>query len=178
MRDARQEDLESEEALKSELETLLEGPKAQIQVKYLVWEKVESSDINPNTGRAKQATTQRVPKYASAKDLVLGLLTDYNMLKDHLTRNTMIKDYVREKRKQALENDNMSMIQIDWAENRTITLPNEVQSGYFGGRVNFSLHTGYQARARSAQARRACSLRALGLLLADGTPTVGRGKTF
>ena len=36
----------------------------------------------------------------------------------------------------------------------------------------------YQARARSAQARRACALRALGLLLADGTPTVGGGKTF
>ena len=36
----------------------------------------------------------------------------------------------------------------------------------------------YQARARSARARRACALRALGLLLADGTPTVGGGKTF
>ena len=34
------------------------------------------------------------------------------------------------------------------------------------------------ARARSARARRACALRALGLLLADGAPTVGRGKTF
>ena len=34
----------------------------------------------------------------------------------------------------------------------------------------------YQARAR--RARRACELRALGLLLADGTPTVGGGKTF
>ena len=36
----------------------------------------------------------------------------------------------------------------------------------------------FQARARSAQARRTCALRALGLLLADGTPTVGGGKTF
>ena len=35
-----------------------------------------------------------------------------------------------------------------------------------------------QARAQSARARRACALRALGLLLADGTPTVGEGKTF
>ena len=31
---------------------------------------------------------------------------------------------------------------------------------------------------RSARARRACALRALGLLLADGAPTVGLGKTF
>ena len=29
-----------------------------------------------------------------------------------------------------------------------------------------------------ARARRACALRGLGLLLADGAPTVGRGKTF
>ena len=36
----------------------------------------------------------------------------------------------------------------------------------------------YQARARRARARRASALRALGLLLADGTPTVGGGKTF
>ena len=36
----------------------------------------------------------------------------------------------------------------------------------------------YQARGRSARARRACALRALGLLLADGVPTVGGGKTF
>ena len=36
----------------------------------------------------------------------------------------------------------------------------------------------HPARAQSARARRACALRALGLLLADGAPTVGRGKTF
>ena len=36
----------------------------------------------------------------------------------------------------------------------------------------------HPACARSARARRACALRALGLLLADGAPTVGRGKTF
>ena len=36
----------------------------------------------------------------------------------------------------------------------------------------------YPARARSARARRASALRALGLLLADGAPTVGWGKTF
>ena len=39
-------------------------------------------------------------------------------------------------------------------------------------------HHLYPARARSARARRARALRALGLLLADGAPTVGLGKTF
>ena len=40
------------------------------------------------------------------------------------------------------------------------------------------LRESYPARAQSARARRACALRALGLLLADRTPTVGGGKTF
>ena len=44
--------------------------------------------------------------------------------------------------------------------------------------LQYSIMYYYQARARSARARRACALRALGLLLADGTPTVGGGKTF
>ena len=36
----------------------------------------------------------------------------------------------------------------------------------------------YQACARSALARRACALRAQGLLLAEGTPTVRGGRLF
>ena len=43
---------------------------------------------------------------------------------------------------------------------------------------NYHYYYYYPARARSAQARRACALRALGLLLADTAPTVGGGKTF
>ena len=39
-------------------------------------------------------------------------------------------------------------------------------------------HKYYPARERSARARRAHALRALGLLLADGALTVGWGKTF
>ena len=35
-----------------------------------------------------------------------------------------------------------------------------------------------QAHAQSARARRACALRALGLLLADGAPIVGEGEDF
>ena len=55
----------------------------------------------------------------------------------------------------------------------------DFQNNIHGGLVDFfGLMKDYQARARSARARRACALRALGLLLADGTPTVGGGKTF
>ena len=53
------------------------------------------------------------------------------------------------------------------------------QSSYIcpESRIISHLHY-YPARARSARARRACALRALGLLLADGTSTGGRGEDF
>ena len=48
----------------------------------------------------------------------------------------------------------------------------------FGHRPTPIPNINYPARARSARARRACALRALGLLLADRTPTGGRGEDF
>ena len=57
----------------------------------------------------------------------------------------------------------------------------QVLFGKFASTIPLSVvqaHISYPARARSAQARRARALRALGLLLAEGAPTVGGGKTF
>ena len=84
LRDIKMDNFQSEEELKNELRSLLEEPKASVQVKFLQWEKVETGELNKNTGRSKQATTQRVSKYASAKDLAVQTLTDYQLLKDHL----------------------------------------------------------------------------------------------
>ena len=51
----------------------------------------------------------------------------------------------------------------------------DTRSSFFASKRHFGF---YPARARSAQTRRARALGALGLLLADGAPTVGGGKTF
>ena len=53
-------------------------------------------------------------------------------------------------------------------------------SSHFGDGINLAEKhfVSYPARARSTRARRAHALRALGLLLADGTPTGGRGEDF
>ena len=58
------------------------------------------------------------------------------------------------------------------------TFQNQVVVAKFSFMKEASLHTYYPARARNARARMACALRALGLLLADGAPTVVGGKTF
>ena len=108
------------------------------------WGKVESRQINKNTGRQNQATTQRVPKYLSAKDLAMEFLTDFQELREHLNRNNLIKDFVKGKREEVLDSTDKAMLHFDWAEMGQIILPNEVQNAYFGGRVGYSLHTGYE----------------------------------
>ena len=61
-------------------------------------------------------------------------------------------------------------------EKMTLLMVSMTTSNRWSGRLLIIID--YQARAQSARARRACALKALGLLLADGTPTVGGGKTF
>ena len=144
LRDIKEDNFNSEDDLKNEMENLLVGPKSFVQVKYLEWDKVEQTEVNVNTGRQNKATTQRMAKYSAAKDLAMDFLTDYKVLREHLSRNEVIKAFVKEKREEALDSEDMVLLQVDWAENGQIVLPNEVQSAYYGGRKNYSLHTGYQ----------------------------------
>ena len=51
LRDIKNDDFASEDDLKNVVESLLTGPKASVQVRYLQWEKVENKEINENTGR-------------------------------------------------------------------------------------------------------------------------------
>ena len=132
LRDLKMDDFASEEDLKSAIESLLVEPKSSVQVKFLQWEKVESKEINQNTGRRNQATTQRVPKYQSAKDLAMDFLSDFKLLKEHLARNDVIKASIKAKREEVLDSDDKVMLHFDWAENGQIILPNEVQAAYYG----------------------------------------------
>ena len=72
-------------------------------------------------------------------------------------------------RKTTQTGTNQEKLEMEQKGNRTGRTGNDTEDGN-------DYH--YQARAQSAQARRACALTALGLFLADGTPTVGGGKTF
>ena len=113
LRDIKENDLETEESFKSELKDLLEEPNASKQVKFLVLEKVATTELNRNTGKQKQATTQRIPKVLKAKDLIVELLTDYQDLKDHLERSNIIKEHVKVKREEAVDSDDKVMLQVE-----------------------------------------------------------------
>ena len=147
-RDIRDENFDSEEALTDDLKLLLEEPKASEQVTFLEWRKVKNTDLNKQTGRQKQAMTQRVPTVTTAKDLGLKTLADVKVLKEHLERNHVIKNKVLEKREESLKSNDKVMCQVDWAENGTLITPDEAQSAFFGGRPNWSLHTGYEYSKR------------------------------
>jgi hypothetical protein len=150
LRDIREEKFDSEEALKDDLKALMEEPKASEQVTFLEWSKVQKAELNKNTGVQKRAVTQRVPNVTIAKDLAVKTLADLQVLKEHLERNHMIKQKVLEKREEAKESDDKVMLQVDWAENGTIITPDEVQSTFFGGRITYSIHTGYQYSKRKS----------------------------
>ena len=147
-RDIRDENFDSEEALTDDLKLLMEEPKASEQVTFLEWRKVKNTDLNKQTGRQKQAMTQRVPTVTTAKDLGLKPLADVKVLKEHLERNHVIKNKVLEKREESLKSNDKVMCQVDRAENGTLITPDEAQSAFFGGRPNWSLHTGYEYSKR------------------------------
>ena len=96
------ENFKPEEELIEDLKTLLKEPKASETINYLEWTNVKITEINRNTGKTKQATTQRVPKVAKAKDLAVETLADLKVLKEHLERNHVIKHKVADKKEEVM----------------------------------------------------------------------------
>ena len=92
LREAREENFELEESLKDDIKTILEEPKASQQITYMEWKKVQSTEVNKNTGKQKQATTQRVPTVTTGQDLAVKTLADFEDLKEHLERIHVIKN--------------------------------------------------------------------------------------
>ena len=144
MREAREESFGLEESLKDDINTILEASK---QITYMEW-KQGAINVNKNTGKQKQATTQRVPTVTTGQDLAVKTLADVEDLKEHLERNHFIKNKLLEKREKVMKSDDKVMLQNDWAENMTIITPNEAQRAFYGGRGNVSLHTGYEYSIR------------------------------
>lgn len=140
----REGDYDLEIELLADISSLLEEDKRELRISFLQWEKVEKPNLNPNTGEKNKKIMNRVPKTAEAKDLSLLTKRDFEKVKEHLNRSFAIKNTIKQKRLEVLENDKMAMLQVDWAENGQVIVPGEVQSAFYGGRLSYNLHTGYQ----------------------------------
>ena len=80
----------------------------------------------------------------TAKDLGIRTGADLNTLKEHIERYRVITNKMLDKREEAMKSSDKVMLQVHWAENGILITPNEAQSAFYGGRGNWSLHTGYQ----------------------------------
>ena len=129
--------------LLADLALLKDGPKSAVSVSFLQWEKVEKRNVNNNIGDKKKIMN-RVPKVLEAKYLSELTEADFVTAKKHLNRSIEIKNFIKEKRLEISNSSTMAMLQVDWAENGEVIVPGEVQSAFYGGRLNYSLHTGYQ----------------------------------
>lgn len=140
---ARLDDFEPETTLKTDLESLAEEEKADVNVAFHVWERVKQTEISKNTGRAKCDKTMRMVRHLNAKDLGEIVLEDYEDYKQHLERDSVIKKQLKKKRIEAEEDDEKVVIHMDWAEQHTLIENKECQSAFFNGRRCYDIHTGY-----------------------------------
>ena len=138
--ESRNGHFEAENEFKAELESIAQ---VETDVGYLEWTKVKQTELSKNTGRAKSDKTQRLPKHLPAGELSKIILKDFEEYKEHLERDYVMKKEIKKVRLQALDNEELAVLHIDWAEQHSVTEIKEVQSAYFNGRFSYDLHTGY-----------------------------------
>ena len=142
--EGRNGNYEVENNFKAEVESLSEVEKENINIGYLQWEKIKQTELSKNTGKVKSDKTQRQPKHLPAGDLGKIVLKDFEEYKEHLERDFIMKKELKKIRMEAMEDDEIGVLHVDWAEQHKITEIKEVQSAYFNGRYSYDLHTGNQ----------------------------------
>lgn len=139
----RDENYELENKFKSEIESLAEDDKANIDIGFLEWNKVKQVEISKNTGKTKGDKTMRLSKHLPAAELGKIILEEYEKYKNHLDRDFVMKQELKKVRNEAQEDEDLAVLHIDWAEQHKLTEVKEIQSAYFNGRYSYDIHTGY-----------------------------------
>ena len=114
-----------------------------IDVAFNQWEKVKQSEISKNTGKVKGDKMMRLARHLKAKQLGKQVLEEFEVYKEHLERDFVIKRELKKVRIEASLEDDIAVLHIDWAEQHKITEVKEIQSAFFNGRYAYDIHTGY-----------------------------------
>ena len=148
----REGDSEMLNVLLDELAAAEDSERKNELITYSVWEDIEKEiGEDESTFRAEKGLKSRKKKVPEkrTKSIQIKKLTqksreDFSQLKEHLHRNSVIKKFIGEKKKQVLEDNSMTsaLLHVDWSENLTIVPVREIQSAFFE-RKSFSLHSGY-----------------------------------
>ncbi len=140
---SRNGDFTLENQFREDIESLADEDKKDIDVAFLVWEKVKQTEISKNTGRVKGDKMMRVAKHLKAIELGKETLEEFEVYKEHLERDYIMKAEIKKVRIEASEDDDLAVLHIDWAEQHKLTEVKEIQSAFFNGRYAYDIHTGY-----------------------------------
>ena len=104
---------------------------------------MKQSEVSKNTGRVKGDKMMRLARHLKAKELGKEVLEEFEVYKEHLEQDYVIKTELKKVRLEAMEQDDLAVLHIDWAEQPKLTEVKEIQSAFFNGRYAYDLHTGY-----------------------------------
>ena len=137
------DDFEMENEFKSQVESLADDDKKDIDIAFQQWEKVKQSEVSKNTGKVKGDKTMRMAKHLPAADLGKQILEECEKYKNHLERDNVMKNEIKKVRLEAMEEDDLAVLHVDWAEQHKLTEVKEIQTAFFNGRYSYDIHTGY-----------------------------------
>ena len=141
IRSGREGDSEPEETFLSDLSDIKEGDNKDAVVSYFVWED-DKQEVRGENGVSTTKKMTRKNYQVTVRTLIERTTDAFEPLKQHLHRDHVIKQYIREIRIKVSENSSQVCLTVDWSENGTLIIPGEVQTAFFG-RATYSIHSGY-----------------------------------
>ena len=131
LRAAREGDEDEFERLEETLGEIQEGERREETVTFKRWVQVpvvsgagDECDGLESRQRGKPKTVpERRTQQVTARRLSEIALTDFKELKEHLTRNAKIKEYIGQKKKEVENSTNGVMLHVDWSECGTFHQP-------------------------------------------------------
>ena len=141
IRSGREGDSQPENKFLSDLGDIKNGDHKDHVVSYFVWED-DKQEVRGENGVSITKKMTRKNYQVTVSTLIDRTAKSFEPLKQHLHRDHVIKNYVREIRMMVLDDTSKVCLTVDWSENGTLIIPGEVQTAFFG-RATYSIHSGY-----------------------------------
>ena len=132
IRSGRDGDIQPEQDFLSVLSELKNSDKKDSVISYFKWEdnKQVTHGENGVTTTTKKMTRKNFQVTVST--LIDKIVESFEPLKQHLHRDKVIKNFIREVRGEVQNDSSMVCITVDLSENGTLIIPGEVQTAFFG----------------------------------------------
>ena len=141
IRSSREGNSQPEEDFLSDLSDIKKCDQKDSVVSYFIWED-DKQEVRGENGVTTTKKMTRRNYQVTVSTLIDRTTEAFEPLKQHLHRDHVIKNFIREVRMKALADSSKVCLTVDWSENGTLIIPGEVQTAFFG-RATYSIHSGY-----------------------------------